>query len=252
MEDLLDKAREETPELEAFWHAPERDAPCVKNLETAQGDERDVVVLSTTFGPDPAGRQRSHFGPLNGRGGERRLNVALTRARRRMIVVTSLERERIGTPQSPRGVQDLKAFLKYAATGTLVATGDDRNDGDSLGGYESPLEEQIALALEARGWLLVPQIGVSGYRIDIGVVDPNEPGRYLAGIEADGAQYHGSKTARDRDRLRQRVLEGKGWTLLRVWSPDWWREHEAVTERLDKALRALLRGEETGMVGRDA
>ena len=252
VEDLLDKAREETPELEAFWHAPERDAPCVKNLETAQGDERDVVVLSTTFGPDPAGRQRSHFGPLNGRGGERRLNVALTRARRRMIVVTSLERERIGTPQSPRGVRDLKAFLKYAATGTLVATGDDRNDGDSLGGYESPLEEQIASALEARGWLLVPQIGVSGYRIDIGVVDPNEPGRYLAGIEADGAQYHGSKTARDRDRLRQRVLEGKGWTLLRVWSPDWWREPEAVTERLDKALRALLRGEETGMVGRDA
>ena len=252
VEDLLDKAREETPKLEAAWHATERDAPCVKNLETAQGDERDVVVLSTTFGPDPAGRQRSHFGPLNGRGGERRLNVALTRARRRMIVVTSLERERIGTPQSPRGVRDLKAFLKYAATGTLGAMDDGRSDGDSLGGYESPLEEQIAAALEARGWLLVPQVGVSGYRIDIGVVDPSEPGRYLAGIEADGAQYHGSKTARDRDRLRQRVLEGKGWTLLRVWSPDWWREHEAVTERLDKALRALLRGEETGMVGRDA
>ena len=252
VEDLLDKAREETPKLEAAWHAPERDAPCVKNLETAQGDERDVVVLSTTFGPDPAGRQRSHFGPLNSRGGERRLNVALTRARRRMVVVTSLERDRIGTPQSPRGVRDLKAFLKYAATGTMGAADDGRSDGDSVGGYESPLEEQIAAALEARGWLLVPQVGVSGYRIDIGVVDPNAPGRYLAGIEADGAQYHGSKTARDRDRLRQRVLEGKGCTLLRVWSPDWWRESEEVAERLDGALRALLRGEKTGMVGRDA
>ena len=252
VEDLLDKAREEDPELEAAWHAEERDAPCVRNLETAQGDERDVVVLSTTYGPDPAGRQRSHFGPLNGRGGERRLNVALTRARRRMIVVTSLERERIGTLQSPRGVQDLRAFLKYAATGNLGFGDDGRSDGDSVGGYESPLEEQIAAALEARGWLLVPQVGVSGYRIDIGVVDPKESGRYLAGIEADGAQYHSSKTARDRDRLRQRVLEGKGWTLLRVWSPDWWRESDAVTERLDGALRALLRGEKTSMVGRDA
>ena len=250
VEDLLDTARLEDPAVESAWHAEGRPAPCVRNLETAQGDERDVVVLSTTYGPDPSGRQRSAFGPLNREGGERRLNVAITRARERMVVFTSLDAERIGSPQSPRGVRDLRAFLHYAAGREEEAAS--ALEGDSVQGYDSPLEEEIAAALEARGWTLVPQVGMAGYRIDIGVVHPEAPGRYLAGIEADGAQYHSAQTARDRDRLRQRVLEGKGWTLLRVWSPDWWRDREGVAGRLDKRLRRLLDGEkaETGE-GRD-
>ncbi len=248
IEDLLDKARQDDPAVEEAWHAASRPAPCVRNLETAQGDERDVIVLSTTFGPDPAGRQRSQFGPLNGEGGHRRLNVAITRAREKMVVFTSLDPEKIGTPQSPRGVKDLRAFLCYARDGEVVEA---REAGGSVGGYDSPLEEQIAGALEGRGWEVVPQVGMAGYRIDIGVVHPEQPGRYLAGVEADGAQYHSAQTARDRDRLRHRVLEGKGWKLLRVWSPDWWRDREGCTERLDRALRSLAAGEATGMAGND-
>ena len=238
VEDLLDKARMEDPALEEAWGREGRPAPCVRNLETAQGDERDVVVLSTTYGPDPKGRQRSHFGPLNGEGGERRLNVAVTRARKRMVVFTSLDVERVGTERSPRGVRDLRGFLRYAGGAREEQT---EHEG-SLGGYESPLEEQIAAALEARGWSLVPQVGMAGYRIDVGVRDPRSPGRFLAGVEADGAQYHAARTARDRDRLRQRMLEARGWRLVRVWSPDWWRDPEGVADRLDARLRGLLEG----------
>ena len=240
VEDLLDKLRIEDEALEAAWRTEGREAPCVRNLETAQGDERDVVVLSTTFGPDAGGRRRNHYGPLNREGGERRLNVAVTRARERMVVVTSLEPESVGTAQSPRGVRDLAAFLRWARDGRTG--GGEETPGRSEGGYESPLEEQIAQSLEARGWELVPQVGYAGYRIDMGVVDPADPSRYLAGIEADGAMYHSARTARDRDRLRQRQLEAKGWTLLRVWSPDWWRDPDAVAERLDGALRRLTQG----------
>ena len=249
VEDLLDRARAEDPEVEAAWHREGRPEPCVRNLETAQGDERDVVVLSTTYGPDAQGRQRSMFGPLNREGGERRLNVAVTRSKERMVVFTSLRTEEVGTPQSPQGVRDLRAFLEYAEHGGTVQAPEAEG---SVGGYESPLEEQIAARLEGLGWTLVPQVGMAGYRIDMGVVHPDRPGRYLAGIEADGAQYHGARTARDRDRLRQRVLEDRGWRLLRVWSPDWWQDPERCTRSLDKKLRALREGGEGEFTGHDA
>ena len=143
---------------------------------------------------------------------------------------------RIGT-NTKQGVRDLKAFLEYAASG-IDALAAEAVAG--LGGYESPLEEEIAAELEARGWQVEPQVGVSGYRIDLGVVDPQRNGRYLAAIEADGRQFHSAHTARERDRLRQRILEAKGWTVLRVWSPDWWRDRERCAERLDDDLRKLL------------
>lgn len=240
IEDLLDRARADDEELDARWDAGGCPAPCVRNLETAQGDERDVIVLSITYAPDPLGRQRSNFGPMNRQGGERRLNVAVTRSRHRMVVFSSLDpaQIRIGA-NTKQGVRDLKTFLEYAAGGTDALA--DEAIG-TLGGYESPLEEEIGAELEARGWRVDPQVGVSGYRIDLGVVDPRAEGRYLAGIEADGRQFHSANTARERDRLRQRILEAKGWSILRVWSPDWWRDRERCADSLERDLRTLLTG----------
>lgn len=238
IEDLLDRARAEDEGLESRWESDRRPAPCVRNLETAQGDERDVILLSITYARDPSGRQRSNFGPINREGGHRRLNVAVTRSRHRMVVFSSLDPAHIRIDTvTKRGVRDLKAFLEYAASGIDALTLEAAPGG---GGYESPLEEEIAAELEARGWQVDPQVGVSGYRIDLGVVHPQASGRYLAAIEADGRQFHSASTARERDRLRQRVLEAKGWTVLRVWSPDWWRDRERCASRLDDDLRGLL------------
>ncbi|MEZ6049190.1 MAG: DUF559 domain-containing protein [Planctomycetaceae bacterium] len=113
------------------------------------------------------------------------------------------------------------------------------NEG-SVGDFESYFEETVSQALQAKGWEPVPQIGVSGFRIDLGIVHPDKPGVYLAGIECDGVTYHSSHTARDRDKTRQMVLENLGWTILRIWSPDWWYDPAATLERIDTALRSEL------------
>ncbi len=179
-----------------------------------------------------------NFGPLNRAGGERRLNVALTRAREEMLVFSTLKPEHIDVRRTDaRAIRDLKQFLQYAARGPEVLGTEksiERKD------HESPFEEAVARALEDRGWVVVPQVGVSRYRIDLGIVHPDLPGAYLAGVECDGANYHSSAFARERDRIRQRVLEGLGWTIFRVWSTDWWYDARAAAEKLDRELREHL------------
>lgn len=236
--DLLDKERRADPALEWFF-ADEREEPLiVKNLENIQGDERDVMLFSITFGPDLAGKLTMNFGALNGDGGEKRLNVAVTRARAELHVFASLGSEQIDTGRTAaRGVRDLKTFLDFAARGP-VALG--ARDEGSLGDVESPFEAAVLDALADRGWEVLSQIGVSGFRIDLGVRHPDHAGVWLAGVECDGARYHGAATARDRDRIRQSVLEGLGWTILRVWSTDWFRDPAAVANRLDERLREEL------------
>ena len=135
------------------------------------------------------------------------------------------------------GVRDLKAFLDYAERGSIALPA--RDEG-SLGPAESPFEEAVADALAAKGWEVRTQIGVSGFRVDLGVVHPDYAGSYLSGIECDGARYHSSATARDRDKIRQAVLEGLGWTILRVWSTDWFRNPLDVADRLHAKLERLL------------
>jgi len=179
-----------------------------------------------------------NFGPLNQAGGERRLNVAVTRAREALIVFGSLRPEHIDLSRTAAiGVAHLKQFLDFALFGArafaTAATG-------PLGDYESSFEAAVAERLGAKGWILHPQIGVSGFRIDLGVVDPDARGAFLAGIECDGATYHRGATARDRDRLRQAVLEGLGWRILRIWSTDWWTNSARETDRLHLALQAAL------------
>ena len=237
IQDFLDNIRRRDSRLEWFFSDKREEPVIVKNLENIQGDERDVMLLSVTFGPDPSGRITMNFGPLNSTGGERRLNVAITRARRELHVFSSIPADKIDTERTRAlGVRHLKDFLDYANRGPAALHSKD--DG-SLGPAENPFEEAVAARLGAKGWEVRTQIGVSGFRVDLGVVHPDFAGRYLAGIECDGAQYHSSATARDRDKLRQDVLEGLGWKILRVWSTDWFRDPGIVADRVHGELERL-------------
>ncbi len=235
--DLLDAARRRNPELDRFFAEGLIEPVFVKNLESVQGDERDVILFSTTFGPDITGRVSMNFGPLNKNGGERRLNVAITRARIALKVFSSLRPEHIDLSRTAAlGVRDLKHFLEFAdkGVGALAAA-----VFGSQGDFESPLEAAVASDLRERGWILHPQVGVSQFRIDLGVVDPDAPGRYLAGLECDGATYHRSATARDRDLVRESVLRGLGWEILRLWSTDYWLDPIGIIDKLDQQLKQL-------------
>ncbi|TLM77695.1 DUF4011 domain-containing protein [Microbulbifer harenosus] len=239
IEDLLDKARAEDPSIEwAFSDETILEPVFVKNLETVQGDERDVILFSITFGPDETGHMTMNFGPLNRTGGERRLNVAMTRARSEMVVFATISPERIDLSRTKaRAVADLKHFLEYAERGPVALAAAVRG---SVGDFESPFEVAVARGLQDKGWTVHPQIGVSAYRIDLGIVHPDEPGIYLAGVECDGAMYHSSAYARERDKIRQGMLEGLGWTLFRVWSTDWWTNRAKALEELHLALEQHL------------
>ena len=238
IEDLLDDARREDPSLESYFAEVELEPVFVKNLESVQGDERDIMYFSITYGPDIGGAVSMNFGPMNRDGGERRLNVAITRARHELRVFSSLKAEKMDLNRTQaRGVRDLKHFLEFAERGTVALA---EATSGSLGEFESPFEEAVATALTSKGWELQTQIGASSFRVDLAVVHPDAKGIYLTGIECDGATYHRSATARDRDMLREQVLRGLGWEILRVWSTDFWIDRAGTLDRLDAKLRALL------------
>ena len=239
IENLLDQERSGNPEIEWAFSSDSVTEPLfVKNLDTVQGDERDVILFSVTFGPDKSGYLTMNFGDLNRQGGERRLNVALTRARSEMLVFSSLTPDRIDLSRTQaRAVADLKHFLEYAEKGSVMLGA---SIFGSQGDFESPFEMAVARSLKDKGWQVHSQIGVSAYRIDLGIVHPDKPGLYLAGIECDGATYHRSATARDRDKIRQAVLERLGWKLCRIWSADWWNNQPKALENIHENLVRLL------------
>lgn len=238
IEDLLDEERRRDPAIEPYFAEMELEPLFVKNLESVQGDERDIMYFSITYGPDHAGAVSMNFGPMNRAGGERRLNVAITRARLELRVFSSLKGEQMDLARTQAlGVRDLKHFLEFAERGKRALA--EATHG-SLGGFESPFEEAVAGALARMGWELHTQIGASSFRVDLAVVHPDARGSYLTGIECDGATYHRSATARDRDMLREQVLRGLGWEILRVWSTDWWVDRAGTLEKLDRKLHALL------------
>jgi very-short-patch-repair endonuclease len=208
----------------------------VKNLENVQGDERDIIIFSVGYGPDENGKLTNTFGPLNKAGGWRRLNVAVTRARRRVEVVSSFNPDQMPTSAND-GVRYLKRYLDYARRG-IAALGLDLTE--SLGDAESPFEEDVIREIRALGYDAVPQVGTAGYRIDIGVKHPDYPGKFLLAVECDGAAYHSSKVARDRDRLREGVLRRLGWNVFRIWGISWVRDREAQIERLRATLEGAL------------
>lgn len=236
--DLLDEARRKDPSIEPFFMDAELEPVFVKNLESVQGDERDIMYFSLTYGPTVGGQVSMNYGPMNKQGGERRLNVAITRARHELRVFSSLRPEQLDLSRTQAtGVRDLKHFMEFAergarALGEAVA--------GSVGGFDSPFEQVVHAALVRKGWNLHTQVGVSALRIDLGVVDPDAPGAYLAGIECDGATYHRSATARDRDKLREQVLRGLGWDIVRIWSTDWWIDADGTAEKVHQKLTELL------------
>jgi very-short-patch-repair endonuclease len=178
-----------------------------------------------------------NFGAINPEGGERRLNVAVTRARQEFVVFSGITADKIDAERTKsQGVRDLKTFLDYAERGPVALPA--RVEG-SEGEADSPFEEAVAEELRKRGWNVVPQVGISGFRVDIGVKHPDKAGAYLAGVECDGASYHSSATARDRDKIREEILRGLGWNILRVWSTDWWFDQEASADKLHQALQSL-------------
>ena len=217
------------PEMVEFFASTRDEYFFVKNLETIQGDERDVIFISVGYGFDKEGKLYKRFGPLNNDGGQRRLNVLITRAREKCVVFSNFRASDLQLDVSASiGVKALKTFLEYAETGNLSADGYEPPDPD----FESPFEESVYKFLRSEGYTVKKQVGRAGYRIDLAVVNPTAPGSYLIGIECDGAPYHRSPVARDRDRLRQQQLERLGWKLHRIWSTDWYRNRAETRQRL--------------------
>lgn len=231
--DELELLRRENPDTESFFSAHPTEPFFVKNLENVQGDERDVIFISVGYGRDVHGFMAMRFGPLGSDGGERRLNVLISRAKKRCEIFSSITADDIDLERaSGRGVAALMTFLAFAQTGRLsVARASGREE-------DSPFEEAVKKAVESLGHEVHPQVGTAGFFVDLAVLDRQREGRYLLGIECDGATYHSSRSARDRDRLRQAVLEDHGWIIHRIWSTDWFQR---PTEQLRKVAEAIER-----------
>jgi very-short-patch-repair endonuclease len=225
--DELELLRRANPETEAFFANSGSDGWFVKNLENIQGDERDTIFISVGYGPDKNKFVAMNFGPLTAKGGERRLNVLISRAKQRCVVFSSIRSDDIDLRRTnSRGVAVLKQYLQFAETGQLETN---RSTGKD---FDSEFEAQVADILTQNGWEVECQVGIAGFFIDLAVVDPKNPGRYLVGIECDGATYHSSRWARDRDRLRQAVLEDHGWNIYRIWSTDWFHSRDEQIQKL--------------------
>ncbi len=240
IEDALDRLRKEAPELDAYFSEDRLHGFFVKNLENVQGDERDIIIFSVGYGRDEVGRFTMQFGPLNQAGGWRRLNVAITRARRRVELVSSVSAGDFEPDITNRGVRQLQRYLDYCARGMPALA---LELGETSRDAESPFEEEVIRVLRAWGYDAVPQVGSARYRIDIGVRHPSKPGAFVLGVECDGVMYHSSKVARDRDRLRQEILEGLGWRLHRIWGTAWYGSRRKAEELLLAALERAVRGE---------
>jgi hypothetical protein len=249
LNEAIEVARRKDAVLDSFIRASTAEEFFVKNIENVQGDERDVILISIGYGPhEPNGRLASmHFGPVNGEGGERRLNVLFSRARVRCIAVASFDPSEIDPSRASRnGPRVLKRFLDFASSGHLderIATGD---------AAESPFEDDVADVIESLGYRADAQVGSAGFRIDIGARHPDRPGQYILAVECDGATWHGALWARERDRLRQDVLENLGWRFHRIWSTDWFHRRDQEIARLRAALESANAEGEKGTYVRGA
>ena len=222
------------PEMEDLFSTDRHEHFFVKNLETIQGDERDVIFISVGYGFDQTGgRLKKQFGPLNMEGGERRLNVLITRSRERCVVFSNFRAQDLMTEHTDAfGVRALKIFLDYAENRNL------RSITESGADTDAPFEDAVYDFLTTQGHIVRKQVGCAGFRLDLAIVDPDAPGRYILGIECDGAMYYSSPVARDRDRLRHQILENLGWRIHRIWSTDWYRNRPDTRIRLLRAIES--------------
>lgn len=261
IEDVLRQLEDDDPEAARLIHGLRHpasgsrdDALIVKNIENVQGDERDIVVFSTAYGRPPGGgSMRRNFGAISSEGGDKRLNVAFTRSREQMHVLCSFDpNEVVVEGLKHRGPRVLMGYLKYAkaitagdrvrADAVLAEFGDPRQrpDGEKELQFDSPFEEEVYEALRAQGLELDTQVGVGGYRIDLGVVHPKARDRYILAVECDGATYHSGASVRERDIARQRALETKGWSFIRIWSRDWWKNQQRCVAEVVAEVQRLV------------
>jgi len=213
----------------------------IKNLENVQGDERDTIIFSIGYAKDSRGIMYMNFGPLSRDGGFRRLNVAITRAKYNVKLVGSIVATDIDLDKtSAEGVKLLRSYIEYAQQG-IAALEKEIHYNYGLD-FDSPFEEAVYDFLSSKGYEVVTQVGCSGFRIDMAIKHPTQSGKFAIGIECDGAMYHSSRTARERDRLRQTVLEDMGWNIYRIWSTDWIKNQKSEEEKLIEAIEKALSG----------
>ena len=236
---LLAKRRQDTPEKEFFFKHDRKEPFFIKNLETVQGDERDTIIFSVAYGIDVQGRLLHNFGPLNRIGGERRLNVAVTRAKCNVQLVSSMHYTDIDLKRtSAEGAKILREYLDFAENGEIAL---ERNvNVNPFEQFDSDFELEVCDFLCSKGFSVDTQVGCSGFRIDLGLKLPDSS-NYVLAIECDGATYHSSKNARDRDRLRQEILERMGWKFYRIWSTDWFRNKSVEQLRLLEAATDAIK-----------
>lgn len=225
---------------ESFF-AEDKDEPFfIKNLENVQGDERDTIIFSIGYARDNKGIMYMNFGPLSRDGGYRRLNVAITRAKYNIKLVGSIVPTDIDTDKtSSEGVKMLRSYIEFARQG--VSAIENELSYDNSLNFDSPFEESVYDFLISKGYNVTTQVGCSGFRIDMAIKNPLQSGKFTLGIECDGATYHSSRTARERDRLRQEVLENMGWRIYRIWSTDWIKDPKYEKERLITAVEDSLK-----------
>lgn len=243
LEELEFRLRQ-NPELEPFFNESGEDGFFIKNLENIQGDERDVILISVGYGFDKNRILLNNFGPLNKNGGERRLNVLITRAREKCVVFCNFLPDDLNVSNSKsRGLKALKNFLYYAKNKEhpliMEPTGED---------FDSPFEKSVYDFLVDMGYDVVKQVGCEGYKIDLAIVDPDNSDKYVLGIECDGATYHSSASARERDRLRQEVLERLGWKFHRIWSTYWFNSRVYAKKRLIEAVDEAIKNKDVPTV----
>ena len=236
---LLSKRRQGAPEKEPFFKSNDKEPFFIKNLETVQGDERDTIIFSVAYGIDAQGRLLHNFGPLNRIGGERRLNVAVTRAKCNVQLVSSMHCTDIDLKRtSAEGAKLLREYLDYAESGDIAL--ERTVSVSAFEQFDSDFELEVCDFLRSKGFSVDTQVGCSGFKIDLGLKIPNSSD-YVLAIECDGATYHSSKNARDRDRLRQEILERMGWKFYRIWSTDWFRNKSVEQLRLLEAAAEAVK-----------
>lgn len=232
IEDLIAEECDKNKKFNDWINREEDKAVFVKNLENIQGDERDVILFSICYGPDENGKISMNFGPLNKEGGWRRLNVAISRARKEMVVFTSLVPEQI-TLTKTEGVAALREFLSFARSGHLNI---ENTEANAEKYYSFGILDFICDELSQRGYKCDKLIGHSDFRIDIGVIDPENPEQYLIGILIDGPNYKSAENTRDREVAQTSILNHLGWNIFRLWSLDWWNDKAKVIKQIEDEI----------------
>lgn len=260
LDDAVTEALRSAPDVADFFAAEREERFFVKNLERVQGDERDAIILSVGYGKTARGRVLHRFGPLNIEGGERRLNVAITRARSRMTVVSALRAADLDPEKlKARGATMLRDFLAYAETGGYqpatpsaptpsssdrtihsapASSGSSDRTVHSGGALQDPLRSDLAARLRKQGLTVHEEFGSAGHRVDLAIEDPHQPGRALVAVETDGPRYAALRSTRDRDRLRPEQLARLGWRHVRVWSTDLFRDPARELARILNVVSA--------------